>query len=143
MYITQFAPSPPTKRTPKGVLFSLADQKRFERERPREGRTRPPPVADKGSVRSEQIRSFVSVHSTRAGRLYLRGATPQSGWILPCFHHPWVSFFRWRIRKDLNATAAERNIARSAKRRRRLQLAWSIGQISPFPLTNTTWYFHS
>ena len=42
------------------MLFALAEKERFERERPREGGARPPPVAEEGSVRSEQIRSIGS-----------------------------------------------------------------------------------
>ena len=38
------------ERTPHGVLFSWADQKRFERERPREGAKQAPPMADEAQL---------------------------------------------------------------------------------------------
>ena len=57
MFNLRFTPSANEKATRLGGFFRWRIRKRFEHERPREGRTRPPPVADKGSVRSEQIRS--------------------------------------------------------------------------------------
>ena len=48
----RISPSPPTKSTPFGVLFSLAAWKRFELERPREGRAHARPGDEEACARS-------------------------------------------------------------------------------------------
>ena len=53
------------RKAHRKVCFALADQKRFERECPREGRARPLAVRGGGSARSEQIRSIGSAPRER------------------------------------------------------------------------------